>query len=220
MMKNALSIATQELPCLTLSDVGQRALVWMQEYQVRHLPIVEDNKWLGMISEEDLLDFDLEEPLSSYTLPLNNTFIFENQHFFDAIHKMVKSGLTCLPVLYKQGEYAGVITKDNLIACFASLSAVEEQGGVVVLKVAENQYDMGQIARIIESNQAKILSVFTQKTISGHYEVSIKMTLNDISRVIATFERFNYEISESYYETPEWDDVQDRYDSFMKFLNL
>lgn len=218
-MENVLSITSQRLPCLELSDTGNQALVWMQEYRVNHLPVLENNKCIGIISEEDILDQDTEQTLSEYTLKLNIAFVYEHQHILEAIRLLEQHQLTCLPVLDKTGEYKGCITRDDVISYIYRALSLSELGGLIILKVPFAQYDVGQIARLVESNNAKILallSIFNE----GYYEVTLRINREDLTHIIATFERFNYEVINAYHQELEWQDLEENYEQFIKFLNL
>ncbi|HLU84878.1 MAG TPA: hypothetical protein VKZ45_05340, partial [Vicingaceae bacterium] len=54
---------------------------------------------------------------------------------------------------------------------------------------------------------------------STKLEVTLKINKNEITRILATFERFNYVVTASYNETDYQKDLQNRYDEFMRFLN-
>ncbi len=218
-MENVLSITSQRLPCLELSDTGNQALLWMQEYRVNHLPVLENNKCIGIISEENLLDGDTEQKLSEYTLKLNNAFVYEHQHILEAIRLLEQHQLTCLPVLDKNGEYLGCVTRDDVISYIYRALSLSELGGLIILKIPFLQYDVGQIARIVENNNAKILALLTVAN-EGYYEVTLRINREDLTHIIATFERFNYEVISAYHNEVEWQDLEQNYEQFIKFLNL
>lgn len=56
-------------------------------------------------------------------------------------------------------------------------------------------YSMTDIARLIEANNAHVLSLlsYTDKT-TGRLHLIIKIDLEDVSPVIRSFERFNYTV--------------------------
>ncbi|MCS7029277.1 MAG: CBS domain-containing protein [Bacteroidia bacterium] len=218
-MENVLSITTQRLPCLYLSDTGNQALLWMQEFRVNHLPVLEGDKWIGTISEDFLLENDTEKKLSDYTLKLNNAFVYEDQHVLEAIRLLEQHQLTCLPVLSKTGGYLGCVTRDDVISYIYRALSLSEMGGIVMLKVPFSQYDLGQIARIVESNNARILALFCTPK-DGYYEVTLRINREDLSHIIATFERFNYEVLNAYYQATEWEDLEENYEQFIKYLNI
>ena len=79
---------------------------------------------------------------------------------------------------------------------------------------------MSEIARIIESNNAKILSSYiTSESEMEYIEVTIKLNKINITSIVKDFERFNYIISASYNKIDQNIDLTDRYESLMRFLN-
>ena len=57
----AKDLIIDEIPPLKVSDSGEKALQWMDEYGVTNLPIVRGLEYLGLISEADLLDMEHPE---------------------------------------------------------------------------------------------------------------------------------------------------------------
>lgn len=218
-MENVLSITSQRLPCLELSDTGNQALIWLQEYRVNHLPVLENGKCIGLISEDNILEQDPEKTLAEYTLKLNNAFVYEHQHILEAIRLLEQHQLTCLPVISKTGEYIGCITRDDVMSYIYRALSLSELGGLIILKIPFAQYDVGQIARLVENNNAKILTLLTIPH-EGYYEVTLRINREDLSHIIATFERFNYEIVNAYHKELEWENLEENYEQFIKFLNL
>ena len=86
--------------------------------------------------------------------------------------------------------------------------------------MSPHDYSLAEIARLIESENTKILSCFLS---SPHGKESLELTLKlsreDLKHVIATLQRFGYEIKSSFYESDFLDDLKDRYDALMKYLN-
>jgi len=208
---------------LKKSDTGEKALSIMNELKVSHLPIVDKKEFWGLISEEDIIDFNKPtEEIGSQKLSLNKASILGNQHIYDVIKVFSQFGLSILPVITEQNEYIGTITPENLISYFSSLSAIKEPGGIIILDMPIKDYTFSEIARIIESNDAKILSAYTQTyTNSTKIEVTIKINKTDIKHIISTFERYEYNIKAYYQKSSEYiDDIKDNFDSLMNYLNL
>jgi hypothetical protein len=51
-------------------------------------------------------------------------------------------------------------------------------------------------------------------------EVTIKVNKNEVAPIIQTFNRYNYIVKDFYSEQHEEEDIQDRYDEFMTWLNV
>jgi acetoin utilization protein AcuB len=92
----------------------------------------------------------------------------------------------------------------------------------VVLEVNVNDYSMAQIARIVEENDTKILSFFLNRLPgTNNLEIILKFDKEDLSPVIRAFERFDYNVKGIYLDNSMLNDLyQDRYDQFMKYMNL
>jgi CBS domain-containing protein len=62
----AIDLIQKNIPALKTSDTGKRALRLMNEFHITHLPIVNENQLLGLISEEDILNAHGEDdPIGS-----------------------------------------------------------------------------------------------------------------------------------------------------------
>ncbi len=217
----AKEIISDSIPPLKTSDTGQQALNWMNEFLVRHLPIVNNTQLLGLISDDEVLDMnDLNEPIGNYSMKYTKPCIRQTAHLLDALRLFEELKISIVPVCDDESNYLGVITLQSLLGNFAKYSSIREPGGIIVLKMAINDYSLSEIARIVESSNASILTLFTTNHIdSTQLEVTLKINRDDVKDVIATFERFNYTISGYYHKSDMNDFLKDRYDSLMNYLN-
>lgn len=218
----AKDLVSNSLPPLKTTDTGSKALTWMNEFHCTHLPIVNGEKFLGLISEEDILDWnDADAEIGSHRLSLFRPFVYENDHIFDVIKVASSLKLTLIPVIDKTEVYIGIIPLENLINYLAEMSGIKEPGGILVLEVSIRDYSLSEIARIVESNDATILSVYlTPHSDSTKIDVTLKINRLDLKHVIATFERFNYQIKASFQESAHSDDLKNNLDSLMNYLNI
>jgi len=219
----AKDLISDIVPALRTSDSGLTALNWMEVFRVSHLPIVNNKELLGLISDIDIYDLNVaEEPIGNHQLSLVCPSVYFDQHIYEVINIVSKYRLTVLPVLDKNDHYMGVVTLYNLLQSFSQLTAVQNPGGIIILELNENDYSLTQIANIIESNDAKILSLYiTSLPDSVKLEITLKINLTDVSSVLQTLERYNYSIKASYLDDEELGDLyKSRFDQFMKYLNI
>lgn len=194
----------------------------MKEFHLEHLPVVEEGRYRGLISEMDLLDLeDVNVLIKDLNIPLNRPFAVQQEHIFDVLQKIDEHRLSLLPVLGEEESYLGVISRESIINFYANISAVKNPGGIVTLEMSANDYSLAEIARIVESNNAAILNA-TVNTIanSSRIEVILKINQADINAVIATFERFEYTVKQAYQEDEHNDILKDRFDSLMNYLDI
>ncbi|MHC1708269.1 MAG: CBS domain-containing protein [Bacteroidales bacterium] len=218
----AKDLIYDKIPPLKTSDTGFDALALMDEYRVSHLPIINDEELLGVISDDDIFSLNqYAESIGNHNLSLSRVFVHEDQHIYEVIRLFAENKLTLIPVLDKKNVYLGVITLRILVEKFAEYTAVGTPGGVLILEINERDYSLSQIAQIVESNDALILSVFLHSyPDSTRMEVILKVNKLDLTPIIATFNRYDYIIKASFSESQYDDFLRDRFDSFMNYLNV
>lgn len=207
---------------LRTSDNGLTALSMMDEYKVGHLPIVSDTEYLGLISENDIFTHNLpEDPLGNHILSLNWPNVQEHQHILEIFKVFAIHKLTLLPVITNQKEYVGSITLSSLMNGFSEIDPILNPGGIVILDMNYRDYELSEIARIIESNDATVMGIYTNtQPESTKMTITIKVNKLDISGIIQTFQRYNYTIEASFGANDMNDILRDRYDGLMNFLNI
>jgi acetoin utilization protein AcuB len=218
----AQDFITDEIPPLKPTDTGLKALGWMDEFKVSHLPIVNGNEYLGIISDTEILDMNnAADELGNLKQPLVRPHILGHSHIYEALKLISIMRLTVLPVLSHDQHYLGVITLQHLMQNFSKLGAVQEPGGIVVLELNSNDYSLSQIAQIIEGNDAKVLSLYvTPHPDSTKMEITLKINKQDLSGILQTFSRYNYTIKASFHQSEFMEDLRSRYDSFMNYINM
>ncbi|NSW93644.1 MAG: CBS domain-containing protein [Bacteroidales bacterium] len=219
----AKDLISDVVPPLKTSDTGQTALNWMEIFRISHLPIVNNQDFLGLISDTDIYDMNKpEEPIGNHELTLLKPYVRTEQHLFEVIGLAARLKLTVVPVLDDNNHYKGVITTSDLVQYLASLSSLDQPGGIIVLELVERDYSLSQIAQIVESNNIKVLSLYiTSPKDSTRLEVTLKLNSNDIASVIRTFERYNYDVK-TWLSTDDSMErfYSERFDQFMKYLNM
>jgi signal-transduction protein with cAMP-binding, CBS, and nucleotidyltransferase domain len=218
----ASEIISEVIPPLVHTDSGEKALLWMDEFQVNHLPVLKNGNFVGVLSESELLDqADLEPTLDALFQHLPRPFVFADAHLFDILKHFSLFKLTALPVLDRQEQYLGVISSQDLLQLLAQSTGVKEIGSVLVLEMDANNYALSQIAQIVESNQAKILNLFVNsEPDSTKIQVSLKINQQNLSSIIRTFERYDYNVLASYQAEDQHNELQERYDELMLYLNM
>lgn len=206
---------------LALSDTGEEALGVMNEFYIRHLPVVEDNVLRAVVSEDDILDADPLEPISSYRMPHQPPSVFADDHVYDVMKILVENKLTVVPVTDREGNYLGMVTNEELLKFFGESSTFSAPGSIVILEMSRHDYSLAEIARIVESEGAVIMSSFLRTfSDTSRTEVTIKVNSQSIAATLATFERFNYNVKASFNEKQLQEGLRERYDSLMNYLNV
>lgn len=218
-----IDLISEVIPAVNKNDTGTDALNWMEVFKVSHLPIVHEQKYIGLISEADIYDMNSPElTVIDHCLSLRKPFIKEGQHIYEIIDLVAELKLSVVPVLDDDENYMGLIRVIDLAHEFSRIMSTETPGGIIVLELQNYDYSLSEIAQIVESNDTRILSQYinTLKK-SDKLEITLKLNKTDLSAVIQTFERYSYNIKAVYGNHKEVDSMmKSRVDSFFKYLDI
>ena len=194
----------------------------MAEFRVSHLPIVNNIQFLGLISEDDLIEVpDYETPVGGLSLSLYNTCVQDDQHIYEVIRMFYQHKLTLVPVMNEKNDYLGVISVNTMVEYMATLTAVREPGGIIVLEISNRDNSLSHIAQVVESDNAQILSSYIRSfPESTKLEITLKVNKTDISGIVASFNRYDYVVKATYNNTKSDTQTRDRYDQFMNYLDI
>lgn len=215
-------LITDEIPPLKITDTVELALDWMEQFKVSHLPVVKNRELIGLVAETDLLDYERpDEQINASKVHLLRPVIHYYQHAYDIVRLMSSMNLTLVPVIDEKELYKGCITIRGIIQNLGSMISVQNPGGVIVLEMNQNDYSVTQIGNIIESNDAKILSLHvSSQPDSTQLEVTIKVNREDLSRILQTFNRYNYSVKAIFQDKSFNRDYDDRMSEFIHYLNI
>jgi len=218
----ATELISNAIPPLITSDSVQKALDRLTEFKLFHLPIVNDTAFLGLLAEEDLIEVrDVEQPIGDLSLSLLNPFVYEDTHVYEVIRVLNQLHLSVVPVLDYKKNYQGLITLNSLLDYAAEIFAVKEHGGIIVLEISNRNNSLSHMAQIVEADNAQILSSYVQSfPDSTKLEVTLKINKTELSGIIASFERYNYQVKAVFNNTKTDDGTEDRFNSFMNYLNV
>ena len=219
----AKNLLSHHIIPLRTSDTGAEALGIMNDFYIRHIPIVNDKQLLGLISEDDILNHDIEEAVGSYQLSMAKPYVSENDHLYDVLKILSEYQLTVVPVVDEESNYKGLISQDDLVKYFANTGSFTEPGSIIVLEMEKRDYSLAEISRIVEGEGGAVLSTFITSSLdSSKIDVTVKINKQDhiLQNIMATFDRFSYQIKASFQEADYFDGLQERYDSLMNYLNV
>jgi len=217
----AKDIAIQGFPMLRLEDTAAFILKCMEDFEVQHLPVVKDEYFIGLVSKENVLDMDAKQTIAQLIDPLLRFGIAGSAHFLTALHLFSKHQLTLLPVLNDQQECVGVIPQKNLNDQLTQFLGLDQPGAVIVLSISPLQYSLAEMSRLVETNNAQIvqLNSFFDET-NGSMVITIKLNREEASSIIATFQRYDYQVLHYFGNSPLNNDIEDHYHHLMNYLDV
>ena len=219
----AKELINHMIPPLKLTDTAGYAIAWLEEFRTKELPVVNNGKFLGLINDEQILDSnDGSKVIGDFELDCADCYVNESQYFYDILKLAVDNKVELVGVVDDNKEFVGVITIQDTITAFAQTTPIQAQGSVLVLSMNSSDYSLAELSRLVEENNARILSssVRQDPADGGKIKVTLKINLEDISSIVATFERFEYKIISRFQETNVTESDRDKIDELLKYLDI
>ncbi|MCB9231733.1 MAG: CBS domain-containing protein [Bacteroidia bacterium] len=220
---HARMLISDSIPPAKVTDKVGRVMNWMTEFKVNFLPVLDGEKLAGIISEDDLIEVESDD-LTLAAVPMafpENTFVFEDSHIYEVARMFALYKLDALPVMDNHSHYLGMITLRDIVEHLSLALNVHEPGGIIVLEVPHNGYHLSEIGRICESNDAKVLSLTVNNSSNPQRMlVTLKLNLRELTRLIATFERFNYDIHNVIFDSEQLQDYRENFEALVKYLSM
>lgn len=211
------------IPPLKYTDKVKMGLAWMEEIRTNLLPVVEGGQFKGLITDEMLYDInDLSLSIGEVQLDNSGCYVFLDKHIYDVLKVSSEFHSTMVAVLDRDNIYKGVVTIEDAIAAFADTISIQTEGGVLILSMFMTEYSLYDIARVIESENAKILSSFItgDPLDDSKIKVTLKIDKPELRHIRATLERFGYQVIDHYQEEVGVSREQDRLGNLLRFLDI
>ena len=218
----AEEIIDSSVPYVTTKYTLSRVLSFMDTFKISHMPVVESDKYIGLVSEDEIYDRDsFEEPVSGMGV-LPAPHVLSSQHIFDALAVAVRFNIPIVPVIDTDHKYLGSISLQTLMSSMAKITNVEAKGAVLILEMGVHDYSLSEIARIVESENGRILASYvTEYEDSTKIDVTIVLNQTEISPVVKSLERYGYKVNAFFSGVNMMDDFyRDRYDLLMNYMKI
>lgn len=213
-------VISNSIPYLHKEDKVFHALQLMNDYHVAHLPVVEDESYLGIVSEEQLLQSDEENTINELPVTDGTTSVQANDHFLKAIQTAVVNKLSIVPVV-EEKQLVGIVTYNDLLKNASEFMSLNQPGALIVLEMESRAYSFTEINRIVESNDAQItqLNTFNDPE-TGIMQVTIRISKLEVSDIISTFQRYEYNVKYYFGEELYENELRTNYDNLMNYLKI
>jgi predicted transcriptional regulator len=193
----------------------------MEDYDIQHLPLVKEEYFVGLVNKEDLLNLATDQTLIHLADELPRIGILGSMHFTAALNLFAKNELSLLPVLNEQQECTGVILQKNLNDLLAKFLGVDYPGAIIVVSVSPYQYSLAELSRLVETNNAQISQLNTHfDEANGSLIITIKLNKEEADVIIATLQRYNYQVLHYFGNTIMHNDIEDHYHHLMNYLDV
>lgn len=211
-----------EIKTLRIGNTIKEARELFIDQALVQLPIVEKRKFIGTLSFEIIAsEAEDEKIVGAFSDDFITVFINENHHPINILDIISENELLTLPIVNDEMILIGAIPINDFLKAFYENFSFHAPGGIFTLHVGTNDFDLSEIVRIIESNNAKVttlLNHWDQRT--DKLNITIKVDKLELRHIEATFQRFEYDITVHQAYDSKSNELQDRYNHLMKYLNI
>jgi len=218
----AVELVNQHIPQLQLEDSIAKAKQLINDYKLTHLPVVTDNVFIGLISEEDLLDVEDDKiTIQAIQECFLQQSIFDDIHFLNAINYCNQFESNIVPVINRNNSFIGCIPSIELMKTIGLFSGANEIGGIIVLEIEQVHFSISEISRIVESNNATIFHLNTiTNPLNGIMLITLHINNREISSIVASFERYEYHVKYHFGHHQFEETTEYNFKNLMNYLNI
>lgn len=211
------------IPSILISDPVGSALKKMESLELTTLPVVEGGMFLGFVEDEILLEQEhLDVQIAQVELECAACWVYADQHFYDLIRVATEHQAKWVAVQDREQHYLGVVPTQDALTAYADNFSINSQGSVLVVSLQMNDFQLSEIARLVESENCKILSCLlnTDPMDSQSLEVTLKLDKPDSRHVKATLLRFGYQVKDYAQEEVGQSTDEERIGNLFRFLDI
>lgn len=205
------------------SETVEEALGRVLEDGTETLPVVgADGVLMGVVSEDVLLEASGPEASVASVLRGAPVGIAPDAHVFEATKLMVQHDLVALPIIDEGRRYLGFARRRDIFERYAKMLATAEAGAIVTVEMEPRDFSLAKIVHTIEQNDVRILSIVTEPPSAAQerYALTMKLNVHDASRVRHLLEHYGYHVTGSHGEAEDADDLRERVQAFMRYLDI
>ncbi len=217
------TLTVLDIPLFNLEASVAEAQTFLGGKNYSHLPVVnENNLWDGNISCEEIQNSDPCKKISDLLYTAEHFFIPEDsdKSAFECMDLFAQFNSNIIPFIAADRKLLGIIYKDDLLLKWADTLFFTERGKTILIEKAFNQYSLSEITQIVESNNAKLLGIFTLSEADKSTQLLIKTNNINTKSIIEDLRRYQYTILSKHEEDTYYTDLKNQSDYLNKYLNI
>ena len=194
---------------VTHSTSVLEALKLMQQHSIRRLPVLQNDKLVGIVTESDLLKVSPSPATSLSIFEIN--FLISKMTVKEIMAKkpitvspdatieeaaliMRDKHVGGLPVM-DEGKLVGIISESDLFDAMIDLFGLKRSGKRLTIEVDDKQGVLADIARIMKDSNINIINVANRKQSSGKVEIIARIDVKDADACVLTLEEHGFKVT-------------------------
>ena len=190
-------VMSTDLVTVRPAESVRRAYEIMRDRRIRHLPVIENDRLVGILSDRDLRPILLSPGLTGASvaelMSEGPTTITPDTSVEDAASLLVVRKIGCLPVV--EGErLVGIVTETDLLAVLVEMLGLLSQSTRLDVVVPGGPDAYEKVVEVIRSHQGQIMSVGAVPGPSGETIFSVRLEPCDPRPLVAALTKAGFQV--------------------------
>lgn len=211
---------SNDIAPLELSDTLTDAKTLFDSVNFTHLPVIDNNKFVGLLAKADLFDFENKKTLKDIQFSLHSFYTLQDTNWLDLFKIFSLNDTNLIPIIDSETNYLGYYELSDILHFLSSTPFLKEDGSIIIISKHPTEYSISEISQIVESNDAKLQGLFISEINDSTIFITLKLHSNNINDVIHTFRRYEYNIVLGIKEDEYLDDLKNRSAYLTKYMSI
>ncbi len=192
---------------VTPTTTAREALDIMHQHRFSNIPVVENNKVVGVIAKEDIINHYfcgekgctfLEDSFVEELMTKNFTTVRKLDYLEKAVYLLMERDISALPVLDADDRLIGVITRADVLNAFADTMGVDNKGTRIYIIAPDFVGQIAKIANIVKHHGMSIeaMSVFDSGIINTK-QIIMKVDSKDVQHLISELKHSGVDVRDA-----------------------
>lgn len=179
-------------------STARECLKMMTERGVDDMVVVNDGSYGGIITQQHCTSNNDDVKVGEIASPL--PAVQAQAHLLEAVELFVEQVYSQLAVVDPANRYVGSITSADIIRAISTICNTSHPGAVIEVEMLPEDYSVAEIARLIEDNHCKLITLFSYPdNDTGMLRVQIRTNCEDATAILQSLERYGYRVAATYY---------------------
>ncbi|MBW1708767.1 MAG: CBS domain-containing protein [Deltaproteobacteria bacterium] len=179
----------------------EEAAALIKEHDIRHLPVVEGEKLIGLVTEGEIRgaifpamieDIGVKDLMMSDPITVHPETLLE-----DAVRLVYRHKIGCLPVVDEDRNLKGIITVVDMLASLIELMGLLSESSRLDLVLPDRPDAFEEVSRVIQTNGGKIVGVSLSRLSEDQIVYLFRLEKMKLEPVVHDLETKGYEIISS-----------------------
>lgn len=219
---NITDYINKDIKSIQEDSLAYDVLQLMIDTKLSHIPVTKDGKLIGNLRFESIAEVkkDSLEKISDFIPDLEKFQLFNNATLFDSVPVFSVYDTNIIPIIDSKELFLGTVLSEDIITEFSTYSFITEPGAYMLLTTPIKNYSISEIANIVESNNGKILGLMVTKIHEDNTYIALKINAENLSSIGETFERYNYQVKNKFFEDTKTKLLKERFQQLQKFMEV